>query len=261
MVGNLYDVFEYSVKCDIVFSLFYMVINIGVLFVLIVVIVMINYVLGKVGFSYVFQIFFLVYQFLDGMIIVEGEVILIVMQIVQNFIGSMVDFCIIYIDKLFEVYNYGFGVVCILLVVFMVIYVIFCFIFKYVDYNFKQVKLVNVYEEELIFVQIKECIVVLLLVFVVVIFFWMVFYQNGFIMIFFVCDYMVYEVIGLDCFGFSVWNLVLFIVIVYVGFLLFQFKIGKGKLILGVIVILVFVVLGVNYGIMDFILFIFFQIF
>lgn len=61
MVGNLYDVFEYSFKCDIVFSIFYMVINIGVMYVLIVVMKVINYMLGKVGLLYVFQIFLLVY--------------------------------------------------------------------------------------------------------------------------------------------------------------------------------------------------------
>ena len=111
----------------------------------------------------------------------------------------------------------------------------------------------NVHEEELTPAQTKERIVALLLVFAVVIFFWMAFHQNGLTMTFFARDYTAHEVTGLDRLGFSVWNLALLIVTVYAGFSLFQSKTGKGKLISGVIATLALVVLGVNYGTMDYI--------
>lgn len=251
MVGNLYDAPEYSSKRDTAFSLFYMAINIGALFAPTAATAMTNYVLGKVGFTYVPQIPSLAHQFLDGTITAEGEATLAAMQSAQHFAGSTADFCTTYIDKLSEAYNYGFGVACISLIVSMIIYVAFRSTFKHADYNSKQAKPANVHEEQLTPAQTKERIVALLLVFAVVIFFWMAFHQNGLTMTFFARDYTAHEVTGLDRLGFSVWNLALLIITVYAGFSLFQSKTGKAKLISGVVATLALVVLGINYGTMD----------
>lgn len=251
MVGNLYDAPEYSSKRDTAFSLFYMAINIGALFAPTAATAMTNYVLGKVGFTYVPQIPSLAHQFLDGTITAEGEATLAAMQSAQHFAGSTADFCTTYIDKLSEAYNYGFGVACISLIVSMIIYVAFRSTFKHADYNSKQAKPANVHEEQLTPAQTKERIVALLLVFAVVIFFWMAFHQNGLTMTFFARDYTAHEVTGLDRLGFSVWNLALLIITVYAGFSLFQSKTGKAKLISGIVATLALVVLGINYGTMD----------
>ena len=252
MVGNLYDAPEYSAKRDTAFSLFYMAINIGALFAPTAATAMTNYVLGKAGFSYVPQIPSLAHQFLDGTITAEGEATLTAMQSAQNFTGSMADFCTTYIDKLSEAYNYGFAVACISLILSMAIYVCCRSMFKHADYNSKQAKAVNNYNEpELTPAQTKERIVALLLVFAVVIFFWMAFHQNGLTMTFFARDYTTQSVTGLDRIGFDVWNLVLLIIVVYGAFSLFQSKTGRGKAIAGVAVLASLGILIWSYSSMD----------
>ena len=252
MVGNLYDAPEYSAKRDTAFSLFYMAINIGALFAPTAATAMTNYVLGKAGFSYVPQIPSLAHQFLDGTITAEGEATLTAMQSAQNFTGSMADFCTTYSDKLSEAYNYGFAVACISLILSMAIYVCCRSMFKHADYNSKQAKAVNNYNEpELTPAQTKERIVALLLVFAVVIFFWMAFHQNGLTMTFFARDYTTQSVTGLDRIGFDVWNLVLLIIVVYGAFSLFQSKTGRGKAIAGVAVLASLGILIWSYSSMD----------
>ena len=235
MVGNLYDSPEYSSKRDTAFSLFYMAINVGALFAPTAATKVTNYILGGAGFTYNAQIPSLAHQFLNGTITPEGNATLSSLQAAQGFTGDMSAFCSTYIEKLSEAYNYGFAVACISLILSMAIYVCCRSMFKHADYNSKQAKAVNNYNEpELTPAQTKERIVALLLVFAVVIFFWMAFHQNGLTMTFFARDYTTQSVTGLDRIGFDVWNLVLLIIVVYGAFSLFQSKTGRGKAIAGV---------------------------
>ena len=252
MVGNLYDSPEYSSKRDTAFSLFYMAINVGALFAPTAATKVTNYILGGAGFTYNAQIPSLAHQFLNGTITPEGNATLSSLQAAQGFTGDMSAFCSTYIEKLSEAYNYGFAVACISLILSMAIYVCCRSMFKHADYNSKQAKAVNNYNEpELTPAQTKERIVALLLVFAVVIFFWMAFHQNGLTMTFFARDYTTQSVTGLDRIGFDVWNLVLLIIVVYGAFSLFQSKTGRGKAIAGVAVLASLGILIWSYSTMD----------
>ena len=252
MVGNLYDSPEYSSKRDTAFSLFYMAINVGALFAPTAATKVTNYILGGAGFTYNAQIPSLAHQFLNGTITPEGNATLSSLQGAQGFTGDMSAFCSTYIEKLSEAYNYGFAVACISLILSMAIYVCCRSMFKHADYNSKQAKAVNNYNEpELTPAQTKERIVALLLVFAVVIFFWMAFHQNGLTMTFFARDYTTQSVTGLDRIGFDVWNLVLLIIVVYGAFSLFQSKTGRGKAIAGVAVLASLGILIWSYSSMD----------
>ena len=252
MVGNLYDSPEYSSKRDTAFSLFYMAINVGALFAPTAATKVTNYILGGAGFTYNAQIPSLAHQFLNGTITPEGNATLSSLQAAQGFTGDMSAFCSTYIEKLSEAYNYGFAVACISLILSMAIYVCCRSMFKHADYNSKQAKAVNNYNEpELTPAQTKERIVALLLVFAVVIFFWMAFHQNGLTMTFFARDYTTQSVTGLDRIGFDVWNLVLLIIVVYGAFSLFQSKTGRGKAIAGVAVLASLGILIWSYSFMD----------
>ena len=252
MVGNLYDSPEYSSKRDTAFSLFYMAINVGALFAPTAATKVTNYILGGAGFTYNAQIPSLAHQFLNGTITPEGNATLSSLQAAQGFTGDMSAFCSTYIEKLSEAYNYGFAVACISLILSMAIYVCCRSMFKHADYNSKQAKAVNNYNEpELTPAQTKERIVALLLVFAVVIFFWMAFHQNGLTMTFFARDYTTQSVTGLDRIGFDVWHLVLLIIVVYGAFSLFQSKTGRGKAIAGVAVLASLGILIWSYSSMD----------
>ena len=252
MVGNLYDSPEYSSKRDTAFSLFYMAINVGALFAPTAATKVTNYILGGAGFTYNAQIPSLAHQFLNGTITPEGNATLSSLQAAQGFTGDMSAFCSTYIEKLSEAYNYGFAVACISLILSMAIYVCCRSMFKHADYNSKQAKAVNNYNEpELTPAQTKERIVALLLVFAVVIFFWMAFHQNGLTMTFFARDSTTQSVTGLDRIGFDVWNLVLLIIVVYGAFSLFQSKTGRGKAIAGVAVLASLGILIWSYSSMD----------
>ena len=252
MVGNLYDSPEYSSKRDTAFSLFYMAINVGALFAPTAATKVTNYILGGAGFTYNAQIPSLAHQFLNGTITPEGNATLSSLQAAQGFTGDMSAFCSTYIEKLSEAYNYGFAGACISLILSMAIYVCCRSMFKHADYNSKQAKAVNNYNEpELTPAQTKERIVALLLVFAVVIFFWMAFHQNGLTMTFFARDYTTQSVTGLDRIGFDVWNLVLLIIVVYGAFSLFQSKTGRGKAIAGVAVLASLGILIWSYSSMD----------
>ena len=252
MVGNLYDSPEYSSKRDTAFSLFYMAINVGAWFAPTAATKVTNYILGGAGFTYNAQIPSLAHQFLNGTITPEGNATLSSLQAAQGFTGDMSAFCSTYIEKLSEAYNYGFAVACISLILSMAIYVCCRSMFKHADYNSKQAKAVNNYNEpELTPAQTKERIVALLLVFAVVIFFWMAFHQNGLTMTFFARDYTTQSVTGLDRIGFDVWNLVLLIIVVYGAFSLFQSKTGRGKAIAGVAVLASLGILIWSYSSMD----------
>ena len=252
MVGNLYDSPEYSSKRDTAFSLFYMAINVGALFAPTAATKVTSYILGGAGFTYNAQIPSLAHQFLNGTITPEGNATLSSLQAAQGFTGDMSAFCSTYIEKLSEAYNYGFAVACISLILSMAIYVCCRSMFKHADYNSKQAKAVNNYNEpELTPAQTKERIVALLLVFAVVIFFWMAFHQNSLTMTFFARDYTTQSVTGLDRIGFDVWNLVLLIIVVYGAFSLFQSKTGRGKAIAGVAVLASLGILIWSYSSMD----------
>ncbi len=251
MVGNLYDAPEYQNKRDTAFSLFYMAINIGALYAPTAATKVTNYVLGMNNLSYNAQIPALAHQYLDnpGAMTTQASAMLESLKMEQGFSGDTATFCQMYIDKLAEAYNYGFGVACISLIVSILIYYAFRSTFKHADYNAKTVASNEQHhvQEELSPAETKQRITALCLVFAVVLFFWMAFHQNGLTLTFFARDYTEATATGLNVMGFDVINLTLLIILVYGLFALFQGKTGKEKTIAGLVSLASVAILGAQY--------------
>ena len=253
LVGNLYDSPQYKSQRDNAFSIFYMAINIGALYAPTAATKVTNWILGKAGLFYNAKIPALAHQYLNGTIDASGTSELTELAIAQT--GSAADltaFSNLYIERLSEAYNYGFGVACISLIASMAIYVIFRKSFKHADFNSKQLAVKNAAEGtkdvELTPKQTKERIVALVMVFAVVIFFWMSFHQNGLTMTFFARDYTASSVEGLNRIGFDIISLTLLIIGVYSLFSLFQSATARGKLLSEGVLILAIAGILYEYG-------------
>ena len=229
LVGNLYDDPAYQAKRDNAFSIFYMAINIGAMFV------------AQDGLVYNGQIPALAHQYLEQGANMPAEPLAKLQELAASMgaTGDLAAFSEHYIEKLSTAYNMGFGVACISLVISYLIYVGFRKTFKHADVTAKQQaaaeSAAGVHHTELTPAQTKSRITALLLVFAVVIFFWMAFHQNGSTMTFFARDYTTSEATGITRMGFDILNLVLVLVGVYgiVGF--FQSDKSRGKIISAVV--------------------------
>jgi POT family proton-dependent oligopeptide transporter len=257
LVGNLYDEARYKQRRDAGFSLFYMAINVGAMFAPAAATKVTNFFLGNAGLFYNAKIPALAHQFVGSSITDEGLQELTRLATEQNAaFTDLSSFSHLYIDKLAEAYNYGFGVACISLVVSMAIYLSTRRLYKQADYNSKQLAVKNtaagvVAAADLSPKQTKERIIALGLVFAVVIFFWMSFHQNGLTMTWFARDYTATEVSGWSRIGFDVINLALLAIAVYGLFSIFQSQTKRAKVISGAVVTAAGVALAVKYGAMD----------
>ncbi|MDR2823671.1 MAG: peptide MFS transporter [Prevotellaceae bacterium] len=234
MVGNLYDDPKYSERRDPGFSLFYMAINIGAMFAPTAATKVVNYFMGKAGLFYDAKIPELAHNFLNGKLADTTELANLAANQGAQF-ADLASFSHLYIDKLSESYNYGFGVACISLVVSMIIYLSTKKLYAHADNNSKQLAVKNATGntavEELTAKQTKERIVALGLVFAVVIFFWMSFHQNGLTMTFFARDYTQNFATGWTRIGFDVINLALICIGIYSIFSVFQSEKMRAKLV------------------------------
>jgi POT family proton-dependent oligopeptide transporter len=238
-----------------------MAINIGAMFAPTAATKVTNWMLANSGLTYNAKIPALAHQFLNGSITPEGTEELSNLALAQN--GATVEqleaFSHLYIDRLSEAYNYGFGVACISLVVSMIIYLSTRSLYKHVDKNSIQLAAEKASkgntsaqpEEQLTKQQTKERVVALGLVFAVVIFFWMSFHQNGLTMTYFARDYTATTAEGWTRIGFDVVNLALIAVAVYALFSIFQSRNTKGKLGATVVLAAAVGLLAANYGAMD----------
>ncbi|MDR3326848.1 MAG: peptide MFS transporter [Prevotellaceae bacterium] len=258
MVGNLYDEPRYNKRRDPGFSLFYMAINIGAMFAPTAATKVTNLFLAKADLVYNPKIPALAHQFLDGSITSEGSSELTSLALSQNSgFTDLASFSHLYIDKLSEAYNYGFGVACISLILSMIIYLSTRKLYKHADYNSKQLAAKNYAagivsaEPELTPKQTKERIVALGLVFAVVIFFWMSFHQNGLTMTFFARDYTADIVQGWNRIGFDVFNLALIAIGIYAAFSIFQSQTKKAKFISSGVLVATVAGLATKYLTMD----------
>lgn len=248
LVGNLYDDPRYSNKRDLAYSIFYMCINIGAFFAPSAAEAVSNYFLGKSDLTYNAQIPALAHQLENGTITPEGMEKLTSLANEQMAGAgatseSLRQFGQMYIDKLSESYNYGFGLACLSLILSILIFILFRKYYKYADVTAKQQLAIDkakhdekgVKSIELTPKQVKERMSALFLVFAVVIFFWMSFHQNGLTMTWFARDYTSSTVSGFDRFGFSLGTMTLFIVAFYGLLNIFQSKQVRNKLIAGVV--------------------------
>ncbi|MDR1348449.1 MAG: peptide MFS transporter [Prevotellaceae bacterium] len=256
LVGNLYDESKYKTRRDPGFSLFYMGINIGAMFAPTAATMVTNFFMGKASLFYNAKIPALAHQFLDGSITSEGTAQLTKLAAEQssNFV-DLTAFSNLYIDKLSESYNYGFGVACISLIVSMIIYLSTRKLYKHADNNSKQLAAKNngnaVSEVELTPKQTKDRVIALGLVFAVVIFFWMSFHQNGTTMTFFARDYTQSMITGWTRIGFNVINLALIAIGIYALFSIFQSNTKRGKLISTATLLAAIALIVIKYNSMD----------
>ena len=240
MVGNLYDDPKYSSKRDAAFSLFYMAINIGAMFAPTAAKAVTNFFLGKSGLSYNANVPALAHQFLDGTITPENIDKLTGIQLTMTGASGMdtATFCSTYIEKLSTAYNYGFAVACISLIVSVLIYFCCRSWFKNADVNARQAQAAHKDEPELSPEQTRSRITALLLVFAVVIFFWMSFHQNGATMTLFARDYTQSAVDGFLRIGFNIGSLALIAISIYTLSGAVQAETGKGRMISGIVTVL-----------------------
>jgi POT family proton-dependent oligopeptide transporter len=233
LVGNLYDDPKYSSKRDVAFSIFYMCINIGAFFAPSMAEWITNFSLQQHALTYQAQIPALAHQFLSNTISSDGLNQLKQMAETQMTGASnhLADFSQLYIQKLSNAYNYGFGVACLSLIISIGIFIVFKKSYTHADYNANKPNTANNHIEELSPKQTKDRIVALLLVFAVVIFFWMSFQQNGLTMTFFARDYTVSTVSGFTRIGFSLLSLTLLIALVYSIFNIIQTKTTRSRII------------------------------
>ncbi len=243
MVGNLYDDPKYAAKRDSAFSLFYMAINIGAMFAPSMAKAVTNFFLGKSELVYNANIPALAHQVMDGTISPEN------LSRLEGFASAMpgaagmdmAAFSPYYIEQLSTAYNYGFAVACISLILSVIIYFSCRSWFKHADVNAKQAAAAPSTAapvQELTPAQTKSRITALLFVFAVVIFFWMAFHQNGATMTLFARDYTANAVSGGLRIGFNIWALALIAVSIYTLFGVFQSDNNKGKIINGVVTLL-----------------------
>lgn len=219
LIGNLYDDPKYSSKRDLAFSIFYMCINIGAFFAPSAAEAVSNYFLGKHGLTYNAQLPDLAHQFLNGSITPEGtaELARLANSQIAGSAADLSQFSTLYIDRLSEAYNYGFGVACLSLMVSLAIFMVFRKTYKHADVTALQQAAADKASgtqtlQPLSPAETRERIIALLLVFFVVIFFWMSFHQNGLTMTFFARGYTADTVSGFGRIGFSLGTLVCLII-------------------------------------------------
>ena len=242
MVGNLYDDPKYSAKRDSAFSLFYMAINIGAMFAPSAATAITNRFLGKAGLIYKADIPALAHQLLDGTITADNAARLDELQSqMPDAVVSAMDpsmFSSYYIEHLSSAYNMGFAVACVSLIVSIAIYFFCRSWFKHADVNEKQAIAQGNANVVLTPKQTRERVIALVMVFAVVIFFWMAFHQNGQSLTWFARDYTQSTASGWPKLGFNIWILALIAASIYTLFGAFQSEKSKGKLICGVVTLL-----------------------
>lgn len=206
LVGNLYDDPKYASKRDAAFSLFYMAINIGAMFAPSMAKSITNAHLSKLGFVY-----------------------------------DAANTDPAYLEALSGAYGLCFGVACISLILSVAIYFSCRNWYKHADVNTKQAKANSAPVVELTPKQTKDRLVALLLVFAVVIFFWMAFHQNGSALTFFAKKYTNLSVSGPMRLWFNIGSLALIAISVYTLFSVFQSDSKKGKLISGIVTLVLWI--------------------
>lgn len=240
MVGDLYNDRRYAGQRDAAFSLFYMAINIGSMFAPMAATAMTNMAMKANGLVYNAELPAICNAYLDGA--ENGAELIQTASESGMTVGSDVAaWASEYITTLSTGYGYAFAVACLSLIVSFLIYFVGRSTYAHIITDNKKgaEKATAGDGPELSPSQTKARVVALLLVFAVVIFFWMVFHQNGATLTEFAKSCTSPEAEGWTRIGFNVWALLSIAVGVYALFSLFQSTSAKGKLISGLILLLV----------------------
>lgn len=241
MVGDLYNSPERESQRDSAFSIFYMAINIGSMFAPMTATAMLNVALEGAGFTYNSELPALCNQFLAGTLGDPAHFLEVAQANGMAAGQDLATFASEYIRVISTGYGYGFAVACVSLIVSFLIYWLGRPTFRsvLVDKKAAGAKAAVAAGPELTPAQTKSRVIALLLVFAVVIFFWMVFHQNGATLTEFAKSCTNPEAGGATRIGFNVWALFTIAIGVYALFSFFQSKTSKGKIISGIILVLV----------------------
>lgn len=240
MVGDLYNDPKYSGQRDAAFSLFYMAINVGSMFAPMAATAMCNLAMNAKGLVYNADLPALCNKFLDGDI-PGNEVVAKAAENGMTVGSDVAAWASQYISTLSTGYSYAFAIACGSLVISFLIYYLGRSTYAHILTNKKAgAKAAQTSAgPELTPAQTKARVVALLLVFAVVIFFWMVFHQNGATLTEFAKSCTSPEAGGWTRIGFNVWALFSIVIGVYALFNLFQTKSKQGRIICGVLLVMV----------------------
>lgn len=194
LVGRMYDNPTYESKRDSGFSVFYMFINIGAMFAPTAAQAVVNFVLGRSGFTYDSRIPELFHKMVgaDGLSATAQQDFLSIAQLQQADVSltNIAEFGQAYVNALGGAYQLGFGVACLSLIFSFGIFILGKRTYTpAVPSKTDKKNPSETIEETLSPKETRERIVALLLVFAAVIFFWMAFHQNGLTLTYFARDY------------------------------------------------------------------------
>jgi proton-dependent oligopeptide transporter, POT family len=243
LVGKLYDDPRFAPKRDNAFNIFYMGINVGAFFAPYAATGIVNYILGKKGFTYENSMPHLAnlsekaHPFLDKMIHTvqnnfsgvsdyTGKIQAFQQQ--MGFSGTLSEFADTYNTTLSTGYSGAFAIAAVSMIISLAVFILFRKHYEYADLTAKQAeakaaregkettKMRMSRQEE------KKRLVALGLVFITVAFFWMAFHQNGFTLTIFARDYTVSDVSRFDYMFFDLRTFIP--ILAAIGGLIFMFR-------------------------------------
>ena len=243
LVGKLYDDPRFAPKRDNAFNIFYMGINVGAFFAPYAATSIVNYILGRKGFTYENNMPHLAnlnekaHPFLDKMIHTvqsnfagasdyTGKIQAFQQQ--MGFSGTLSEFADTYNTTLSTGYSGAFAIAAVSMIISLAVFMVFRKHYEYADLTARQAeakaaregkettKMRMSRQEE------KKRLIALGLVFITVAFFWMAFHQNGFTLTIFARDYTVSDVSRFDYMFFDLRTFIP--ILVAIGGLIFMFR-------------------------------------
>ena len=243
LVGKLYDDPRFAPKRDNAFNIFYMGINVGAFFAPYAATSIVNYILGRKGFTYENSMPHLAnlnekaHPFLDKMIhTVQSNFAgasdytgkIQAFQHQMGLSGTLSESAETYNTTLSTGYSGAFAIAAVSMIISLAVFMVFRKHYEYADLTARQAeakaaregkettKMRMSRQEE------KKRLIALGLVFITVAFFWMAFHQNGFTLTIFARDYTVSDVSRFDYMFFDLRTFIP--ILVAIGGLIFMFR-------------------------------------
>lgn len=193
LVGNLYDDPKYSALRDRAFSIFYMCINIGAIFAPFAATGIRNWWLSQNGFTYNGSLPALCHEYLDKNTANVATLQTLANNVTNGTVTDLAKFSTDYLDAFNTGYHFAFAIAAVSMLVSMLVYIFCKKALKAGDITAaeqdKADKANGVTVEKMPWIEEKQRLIALGLVFLIVIFFWMSFHQNGVTLTLFARDY------------------------------------------------------------------------
>ena len=237
IIGDLYNDPRYGHLRDSGFSIFYMVVNTGIMFSPLSATVVTNWAMSAKGLVYSSQLPGLCNRYLDCASADIGAQITDIATHAGMTVGRVADFATTYIETLSWGYILTFGVYAAATLLSLIVYMLCRRTFRQVSASKKAVTgpAATAPAEELTPAQTRSRIVALLLVLIVLVIFWMMFNQYNATLTEFAISCTSPEAWGFTRIGFNVWALAVLAVALYALFYLYRNKSAKGRLAAGAV--------------------------